>query len=138
MDFLRLFNQTSPITATRRAANSDNTLRSHQLALQSIPTTYLVTVSHSNHINHSIPTTYLMVLSHSDHINSPCSQFQRHILWSCLTPITSTRRVVNSDDFSNDPRSTHRIKYMSNKLGTLRLSTCVTHLIYMLQLEGEC
>ena len=53
------------------------------------------------------------------HINSPCSQFQRYILWLCLTPVTSTRRVVNSDYFSNNPKSTHRIKYMSNKFDAL-------------------
>ena len=32
---------------------------------------------------------------------------------------TSYGRVVNSDDFSNDPRSTHRIKYMSIKFDAL-------------------
>ena len=46
--------------------------------------------------------------------------------------------VVNFSDFSNDPRSIHRIKYMSNKLDALGLSTYVTHLTYMLHLGEEC
>ena len=60
-----------------------------------------------------------------------------HLMVVC-TPVTSTRRVVNFNDFSNDPRFAHRIKHMSNKLDALGLSTYVTHLTYMLQLEGEC
>ena len=86
----------------------------------------------------SILATHLVTVSHSDHINLPCSQLWRRILWPCLTPVTSTRRVVNFDDFSHDPGSTHRIKYMSNKLGALELRTCATHLTYMLQLKEEC
>ena len=61
-----------------------------------------------------------------------------HILWLCLTLGTLTPCVVDSNDFSNNPVSTHQIKYMSNKLDALGLSTYVSHLTYMLQLEGEC
>ena len=66
------------------------------------------------------------------HINLPCSQFWRRILRPCLTAVTSTRRVNNSDNFSNDSRFTHRNNYMSNKFVSLGLSTYVTHLTYML------
>ena len=94
------------VTSTRRVVNSGDTssgrvsIRSHQLAMQSIPVTHLVIVSHSNHIN------------------SLCSQFRRHILWPSLTPVTSTCRVVNSNDFSNNPRS------------SIRLSTYLTSLVH--------
>ena len=71
------------VSSTRRIVNFEDTssghvsLRSHELTVQSILATHLVTVSHSSHINSSY------------------SQFQRHILRLCLTPVTSTRRTVN-------------------------------------------
>ena len=72
------------------------------------------------------------------YINSSCSQFRRHTLRWCLTPVKSTQHVVNFGDFSNNPISTYRIQYMSNKFDALGLSTYVTHLTYMLHLAGEC
>ena len=171
MSYFSLHMVSKPLFRWTFSDFSGRLLRSHQLVMQSISATHLMTASHSNHINspclflvgplsipsthhvinsnntssghvslqshqlvvQSIPTTHLATVSHSGHINSPCSQFQQHILWSCLTPVTSTRCVVNS----NDPKSTHQIKYMSNKLGALGLTTCVTHLTYMLQLERD-
>ena len=89
---------------------------SSDLFLVTFPTYFFVSLlpdpfSVTQFVVQSIPATHLMAVSHSGYINSLCSQF-----WLLF----------------QRPRPTHRIKYMSNKLDALGLSTYITHLTYML------
>ena len=51
-------------------------------------------------------------------INSSCNQFRRHILWPCLTPVTSTHCVVKPMTFPTT---------LDLPIG---LSTCLTSLMH--------